>query len=283
MVYMFLKRYVVGPLVNVAFRPEVRGLEHVPTEGPAILASNHLSVSDSVFMPVAVPRQVFFLAKSDYFTGPGIKGRVVGAFFRAINQIPMDRSGGRASATSLSNGGQKLAEGELLGIYPEGTRSPDGRLYKGKIGVARLALETGAPVVPIAMVGTDKVQPVGSRMPLPRRKARVTTIFGEPLDFSGYRGRQGEHALLREVTDEIMRAIQALSGQVSVDVYAGDHKKRLAEQKRQEARQAAAEMVGSAKDKARTAAQSAKNAADAITHRDRPEPASDDEKRPTAR
>jgi 1-acyl-sn-glycerol-3-phosphate acyltransferase len=283
MVYMFLKRYVVGPLVNVAFRPEVRGLEHVPAEGPAILASNHLSVSDSVFMPVAVPRQVYFLAKSDYFTGPGLKGRVVGAFFRAINQIPMDRSGGRGSATSLSAGGRKLAEGELLGIYPEGTRSPDGRLYKGKIGVARLALETGAPVVPIAMVGTDKVQPVGARMPLPRRQARVATIFGEPLDFSRYRGRQSEHALLREVTDEIMRAIQALSGQVSVDVYAADHKKHLAEQKRQETKQAAAEIVGSAKDKARTAAQSAKNAADALTHRDRPEQGSDDGKRPTAR
>ncbi|HST72717.1 MULTISPECIES: lysophospholipid acyltransferase family protein [Kocuria] len=275
MVYMFLKRYVVGPLVNVAFRPEVRGLHHVPAEGPAILASNHLSVSDSVFMPVAVPRQVFFLAKADYFNGPGLKGRVTSAFFRAINQIPMDRSGGRASARSLSAGGRKLQEGQLLGIYPEGTRSPDGRLYKGKIGVARLALESGAPVVPIAMVGTDKVQPIGARMPLPRRKARVATVFGEPLDFSRYQGRQGEHALLREVTDEIMHAIQALSGQVYVDVYAADQKRRLAEQKRHETKQAAVELVGSAKDKARsaahTAAQSAKHAADNLTHRDRPQ------------
>lgn len=282
MVYMFLKRYVVGPLVNATFRPEVRGLEHVPTEGPAILASNHLSVADSVFMPVAVPRQVYFLAKSDYFTGPGVKGRIVAGFFRAINQIPMDRSGGRASATSLSAGGQKLAEGELLGIYPEGTRSPDGRLYKGKVGVARLALETGAPVVPIAMVGTDKVQPVGTRVPLPRGKARVTTVFGAPLDFSRYQGRQGEHALLREVTDEIMRAVQALSGQVRVDVYAGEHKRHLAEQKRQETKQAAAAFVGHAKDRARTAAHSARHAADSLTHRDRPEATDDDASGPTA-
>ena len=282
MVYMFLKRYVVGPLINVAFRPEVRGLEHVPHEGPAILASNHLSVSDSVFMPVAVPRQVYFLAKSDYFDGPGVKGRVTAAFFRAINQIPMDRSGGRASAKSLSNGGRKLLEGELLGIYPEGTRSPDGRLYKGKIGVARLALETGAPVVPIAMVGTDKVQPIGTRLPLPRRSARVTTIFGEPLDFSRYRGRQGEHALLREVTDEIMHAIQALSGQVYVDAYASEHKKRLVEQKRQETKQAAADLVGTAKDKARSAAHTARRTADSIAHRDRPGAADDDAPRPTA-
>ncbi|MEX5269012.1 lysophospholipid acyltransferase family protein [Kocuria sabuli] len=282
MIYMFLKRYVVGPLINAAFRPEVHGLEHVPGEGPAILASNHLSVSDSVFMPVAVPRQVFFLAKSDYFNSPGVKGRVMAAFFRAINQIPMDRSGGRASARSLSNGGRKLAEGELLGIYPEGTRSPDGRMYKGKIGVARLALETGAPVVPVAMVGTDKVQPLGARLPLPRRSARVATIFGEPLDFSRYQGRQGEHALLREVTDEIMHAIQALSGQVRVDVYAAEHKRHLAEQHRQETLQAAAEFVDSAKDRARTAAHSAKHAADSLTHRDRPAVTDDDASRPTA-
>ncbi|ALU39847.1 acyl-phosphate glycerol 3-phosphate acyltransferase [Kocuria flava] len=285
MVYMFLRSYVVRPLVALAFRPEVRGLEHVPTEGPAILASNHLSVSDSVFMPVAVPRQVFFLAKADYFNGPGAKGRVVAAFMRAINQIPMDRSGGRASARSLSAGGRTLQEGRLLGIYPEGTRSPDGRLYKGKIGVARLALESGAPVVPIAMVGTDKVQPIGSRLPLPRRGTRVTTIFGEPLDFSRYRGRQGEHAVLREVTDEIMRAIQALSGQVYVDVYAAEHKRRLAEQKRQEAKQAAAEMLGTAKDKARsaahTAAQSARHVADSLTHRDSPAVPGEDAARTT--
>ena len=281
MVYMFLKRYVFGPLVNAAFRPEVRGLEHVPGEGPAILASNHLSVSDSVFMPVAVPRQVFFLAKSDYFTGPGVKGRATAAFFRAINQIPMDRTGGRASVKALSAGGRKLQEGELLGIYPEGTRSPDGRLYKGKIGVARLALETGAPVVPIAMVGTDKVQPVGARMPLPRPGARVTTVIGEPLDFSRYQGRQGEHALLREVTDEIMRAIRALSGQEYVDTYAAERKKELAEQKRQETKQAAAELVSSAKDKARTAAHSARHAADSLAHRDRSETTDDDASRPT--
>lgn len=282
MVYMFLKRYVVGPVINAAFRPEVRGLEHVPAEGPAILASNHLSVSDSVFMPVAVPRQVFFLAKADYFNSPGVKGRVMAAFFRAINQIPTDRTGGRASARALSAGGRKLQEGELLGIYPEGTRSPDGRLYKGKIGVARIALETGAPVVPIAMVGTDKVQPLGTKVPLPRAGARVVTVFGEPLDFSRYRGRQGEHALLREVTDEIMHAIQALSGQVYVDAYAADRKKQLAEQKRQETKQAAEGLVDHARDRARSAAQSARQAADSLAHRDRPGASDDDAPRSTA-
>ena len=230
MVYMFLRNYVVAPVVNLVCRPTVIGLEHVPAHGPAILASNHLSVPDTIFMPVAVPRQVYFLAKSEYFTTPGIRGRIVAAFFRAINQIPMDRRGGSASAKSLSAGGQALAEGKLVGIYPEGTRSPDGRLYRGKVGVARLALETGAPVVPVAMIGTDKMQPLGSRFPDPRR-ARITTIFGAPLDFSGLKGQQGDHATLRRVTDEIMAAIQQLSGQETADGYASEHKRRLAEER----------------------------------------------------
>lgn len=200
MVYMFLRNYVVAPVVNRVCRPTVIGLEHVPSHGPAILASNHLSVPDTIFMPVAVPRQVFFLAKSEYFNTPGLKGRLTAAFFKAINQIPMDRRGGQASAKSLSAGGQALAEGKLLGIYPEGTRSPDGRLYRGKVGVARLALESGAPVIPVAMIGTDKMQPLGSRFPDPRR-ARITTIFGEPMDFSHLRGQQVDHATLRRVTD----------------------------------------------------------------------------------
>ncbi|WP_368410633.1 lysophospholipid acyltransferase family protein [Kocuria sp.] len=227
---MFLRNYVVAPVVNLVCRPTVIGLENVPAQGPAILASNHLSVPDTIFMPVAVPRQVYFLAKSEYFTTPGLKGRVVAAFFRAINQIPMDRRGGRASARSLSAGGQALAEGKLVGIYPEGTRSPDGRLYRGKIGVARLALESGAPVVPVAMIGTDRMQPPGSRFPDPRR-AKITTVFGEPMDFSELTGRQGEHAVLRRVTDEIMDRIQELSGQERAEGYAADRKRRLAEER----------------------------------------------------
>lgn len=251
MVYMFLKRYVVGPVVNTVYRPKAVGLENVPAQGPAILASNHLSISDSVFMPVAVPRQVYFLAKSEYFTGPGLKGKIVGAFFRAINQIPMDRAGGKASAQALSAGGKVLVDGNLLGIYPEGTRSPDGRLYKGKIGVARLALETGAPVIPIAMVGTDKIQPVGARFPDPRR-AKVTTVFGEPLDFSHLKGQHGNHATMREVTDQIMAAIQALSGQETVDVYAANYKKELAEQKREQFRTQVKDVAESAREKGRS-------------------------------
>ncbi|MBD2763394.1 MULTISPECIES: 1-acyl-sn-glycerol-3-phosphate acyltransferase [unclassified Candidatus Sulfotelmatobacter] len=251
MVYMFLKRYVVGPVVNTVYRPKAIGLENVPSQGAAILASNHLSISDSVFMPVAVPRQVYFLAKSEYFTGPGVKGKVVGAFFRAINQIPMDRNGGKASAKALSAGGQALQDGKLLGIYPEGTRSPDGRLYRGKIGVARLALETGAPVVPIAMVGTDKIQPLGSKFPDPR-KAKVTTIFGQPLDFSRFKGRHGDHALLREVTDQIMAAIQELSGQETAAVYAANYKKELAEHKREQFKTQVKDAAESAREKGRS-------------------------------
>ena len=263
MVYMFLKRYVVGPVVNTVYRPKAVGLENVPAKGAAILASNHLSISDSVFMPVAVPRQVYFLAKSEYFTGRGVKGKIVGAFFRAINQIPMDRAGGKASAQALSAGGQALQDGKLLGIYPEGTRSPDGRLYRGKIGVARLALETGAPVVPIAMVGTDKIQPLGSKFPDPR-KAKVTTIFGEPLDFSHLKGQHGNHSVMREVTDQIMTAIQELSGQDIADVYAANHKKELAEQKREQFKTQVRDAAESAREKGRAVSASVSQQAEQL-------------------
>ncbi|WP_407657230.1 lysophospholipid acyltransferase family protein [Kocuria tytonis] len=247
---MFLRNYVVAPVVNLVCRPTVIGLEHVPAHGPAILASNHLSVPDSIFMPVAVPRQVYFLAKSEYFHTPGIRGRIVATFFRAINQIPMDRRGGRASAAALSAGGQALAEGKLVGIYPEGTRSPDGRLYRGKIGVARLALETGAPVIPVAMIGTDKMQPLGSRFPDPRR-ARITTVFGEPMDFSHLTSRHGDHPTMRRVTDEIMAAIAELSGQETADVYAADHKRRLAEEKSASFRAQARDVAQATRDRGR--------------------------------
>lgn len=250
MVYMFLKRYVVGPVTHAVYRPSAVGLENVPAHGPAILASNHLSISDSLFMPVAVPRQVYFLAKAEYFTGRGLKGRVVAAFFRAINQIPMDRAGGRASVRALSTGGRALQEGKLVGIYPEGTRSPDGRLYRGKIGVARLALETGAPVIPIAMLGTDKIQPLGTRFPDPRR-AKVTTVFGEALDFSHLKGRHGDHATMRRVTDEIMAAIAQLSGQDIAPGYAGEYKKKLAEHKRESLKAQVRDAAESAKEKGR--------------------------------
>ena len=220
-----MKTFVLGPVLKTLFRPWVKGLDNVPAEGAAILASNHLSFSDSIFMPLMVPRPVVFLAKSEYFTGKGIKGRLTATFFRLTNQLPMDRSGGAASALSLNAGMNVLKNGSLLGIYPEGTRSPDSRLYRGKVGVARLALQARVPVIPVAMIGTDKVQPIGKRMPNIRR---IGMIFGEPLDFSRYYGMEDDRLIQRSVTDEIMYELMRLSGQEYVDEYAAVVKLRLA-------------------------------------------------------
>lgn len=220
-----MKTFVLGPVLKTLFRPWVKGLDNVPAEGAAILASNHLSFSDSIFMPVMVPRPVVFLAKSEYFTGKGIKGKLTATFFRLTNQLPMDRSGGAASALSLNAGMDVLKNGSLLGIYPEGTRSPDSRLYRGKVGVARLALQARVPVIPVAMIGTDKVQPIGKRMPNIRR---IGMIFGEPLDFSRYYGMEDDRLIQRSVTDEIMYELMRLSGQEYVDEYAAVVKLRLA-------------------------------------------------------
>jgi len=228
--YWIMKRIFIAPLVNLLFRPWVKGMDNIPAEGGAILASNHLSVSDSIFLPVAVDRPVVFLAKSDYFTGKGLKGKLTAAFFRLSNQLPMDRSGGTASANSLGAGEQVLHEGKLLGIYPEGTRSPDGRLYRGKLGVAKLALATGVPVIPVAMIGTDKVQPIGKTVPNIRR---VGMVIGEPLDFSRYAGMAEDRFVQRSVTDEIMYALMRLSGQEYVDVYAQTVKTQLAAARKQ--------------------------------------------------
>ncbi|MET4134519.1 lysophospholipid acyltransferase family protein [Pseudarthrobacter sp. PvP090] len=225
MFYWFMKTFVLGPVLKTLFRPWVKGLDNVPAQGAAILASNHLSFSDSIFMPLMVPRPVVFLAKSEYFTGKGIKGRLTAAFFRLTNQLPMDRSGGAASALSLNAGMDVLKNGSLLGIYPEGTRSPDSRLYRGKVGVARLALQARVPVIPVAMIGTDKVQPIGKRMPNIRR---IGMIFGEPLDFSRYYGMEDDRLIQRSVTDEIMYELMRLSGQEYVDEYAAVVKLRLA-------------------------------------------------------
>ncbi|SDL81779.1 1-acyl-sn-glycerol-3-phosphate acyltransferase [Arthrobacter sp. ok362] len=225
MFYWFMKTFVLGPVVKLLFRPWVKGLDNVPAEGAAILASNHLSFSDSIFMPLMVPRPVVFLAKSEYFTGTGIKGRLTAAFFRLTNQLPMDRSGGAASALSLNAGMDVLRNGSLMGIYPEGTRSPDARLYRGKVGVARLALQARVPVIPVAMIGTDKVQPIGKRVPNIRR---IGMIFGEPLDFSRYYGMEDDRLVQRSVTDEIMYELMRLSGQEYVDEYAAVVKLRLA-------------------------------------------------------
>ncbi|MFJ9413280.1 lysophospholipid acyltransferase family protein [Streptomyces sp. NPDC101227] len=221
MFYQLLKYIVLGPLLRLVFRPRVEGLEHVPQEGAAIIAGNHLSFSDHFVMPAIVPRRVTFLAKAEYFTGPGLKGRLTAAFFRGVGQIPIDRSGGRASQAAISSGLSVLRKGRLLGIYPEGTRSHDGRLYKGRTGVAAMALKAGVPVVPCAMIGTFEAQPTGRRLP---RAMRITIRFGAPLEFSRYAGMADERTALRAVTDEIMYAILKLSGQEYVDLYAGEAK-----------------------------------------------------------
>lgn len=217
MLYDFLKRFAVRPLLKIFFRIDLTGTEHVPPTGAAILASNHLSVSDSVFLPASLERPVVFLAKDEYFNGTGLKGRFTAWFFRSINQLPMDRSGGAKSAQSLASAAGALAEGKLLGIYPEGTRSPDGRLYRAKLGVAKLALESRVPVIPIAMINTDKVQPIGQRLPHP---GRIGIKIGKPLDFSHLAEQSGDPAVLRQVADDIRKAINVLSGQSYVDVYA---------------------------------------------------------------
>lgn len=223
MFYWVVKGFLT-PILRVLFRPWVEGLEHVPATGPVILASNHLSFMDSLFLPLVVPRRITFLAKSDYFTGRGVKGRLKKLFFSGVGQLPVDRSGGGASLAALETGKRVLAEGKLLGIYPEGTRSPDGRLYRGKTGMARLALEAGVPVVPCAMVGTFEVQPAGRLLPKIRR---VGIRIGAPLDFSRYAGMAGDRFVLRSVTDELMYELMMLSGQEYVDHYAAKTKADL--------------------------------------------------------
>lgn len=217
MFYWIMKHLIVGPLAKMIFRPWVVGAEHIPREGGVILASNHLSFIDSVFLPLMIERRVYFLAKSEYFSGKGLKGWLTKHFMLATGQLPIDRSGGQASEASLITGLGVLDKGNVLGIYPEGTRSPDGKLYRGRTGVARMILESGVPVIPVAMIDTDKAMPIGRKMP---RIRRIGTVIGEPLDFSRFQGLQSDRFVLRSVTDEIMYELNALSGQTYMDVYA---------------------------------------------------------------
>ena len=217
MLYNLLKYLLLGPWLRLIFRPIVEGREHVPQHGPAIIASNHLSFSDSIFMPLMVKRKVTFVAKAEYFTGRGLKGFLTKWFFVGTGTIPVDRSGGRAAQAAIDTGLRVLREGKLFGIYPEGTRSPDGRLYRGKTGVARLALESGAQVIPVVMLNSDEIQPLGRVLPKIRR---VRIRFGAPMDFSRYAGMAGDRFIERAVTDEIMYELMELSGREYVDVYA---------------------------------------------------------------
>lgn len=254
MLYWFLKTVLVGPLVKVVFRPWTEGEENIPERGAAIFASNHLSFIDSVFLPLIVPRRMTFPAKSDYFTGTGVKGWAMRSFFKGVGQIPMDRSGGEASRAALRSSLKVLRRGEFLGIYPEGTRSPDGRLYKGKTGVARMALEAQVPVIPVGLIGTDKAQPTGQMIP---RITRVGLRFGRPLDFSRYEGMEDDRYVLRAITDEVMYEIMKLSGQEYVDEYASTVKQRIAARAKEAADQARATLE-QARDQARATVEQAR-------------------------
>ncbi len=234
MFYWVLKTIVLGPVLKLLFRPWVEGEENLPAEGAAILASNHLSFSDSIFLPLLVKRRVTFLAKSDYFTGGGLKGWLTKAFFKGVGQLPVDRSGGKASTAALNSGLRVLRRGDLLGIYPEGTRSPDGRLYRGRTGMARMALESGAPVIPVAMIDTDKAQPPGKLAP---HIMRIGVRIGKPLDFSRYEGMEDDRFVLRSITDEVMYELMLLSEQEYVDMYATSMKDRLVAAARAKARE----------------------------------------------
>jgi 1-acyl-sn-glycerol-3-phosphate acyltransferase len=231
--YWLLKWILVGPLLKLIFRPYAEGAENVPEEGPAILASNHLSYSDWLFMPLLIPRRVTFVAKAEYFTTPGIKGWLQKTFFSGAGQVPIDRSSGTAAAGAIVTGLKILNAGDIFGIYPEGTRSHDGRLYRGRTGVARMALEAKVPVIPVAVIGTDVVAPPGKVF---GRYARPHVKFGKPLDFSRYEGMEDDRFVLRSITDEIMYEIMELSGQEYVDVYATKAKS----DSQQKAREAAA-------------------------------------------
>jgi 1-acyl-sn-glycerol-3-phosphate acyltransferase len=217
-----LAKVVARPLLRVLYHPGIEGARHVPVEGPVILASNHLSGADTVFLPAQLDRTVHFLAKADFFTDPGIPARILAVFLRSVGVIPLDRAGGHASDGALDAGLGVLARGEVLGIYPEGTRSPDGRLYRGRTGAVRLALASGAPIVPVAMSGTREV--LEGRRFLPRRRPTIHARLGAPVDLRSMvedpRATLEDHRAVRDLTDLLMRRIGELSGQEYVDVYA---------------------------------------------------------------
>jgi len=219
-----LSRVVIGPMLRMLGRPRVTGLEHVPASGPAILASNHLSFIDSMYLPLVIPRPVVFPAKAEYFTATGPLGRMWASYLRSTNQLAMNRGASRSAQATLEAAADILRAGELFGFYPEGTRSPDGRLYRGRAGLGWLALNTGAPVLPVAMVGTRKMLPPGAPMPRP---TRIEIRIGKPLEFSNLAGEPPAKAR-RTIADEVMRAIGDMSGQEYVHEYASDVKARLA-------------------------------------------------------
>jgi 1-acyl-sn-glycerol-3-phosphate acyltransferase len=206
----------VPPLARALWRPTIEGIENVPATGPVLLASNHLSFADSVVIPIVAPRKVVFLAKAEYFTGSGLRGRLSKAWFEGLGMVPVDRTDTRAALNSLDVALEVLGRGEAFGIYPEGTRSRDGRLYRGRTGVAQLALTAGVPVVPVGLLGTADLQPPDATWP---RRAKVTVRFGAPIDFTGRFEGLAPGRARREATDEIMAAIHALTGQELAGAY----------------------------------------------------------------
>ncbi|TYB35004.1 1-acyl-sn-glycerol-3-phosphate acyltransferase [Micromonospora sp. AP08] len=209
-------KLIVAPTVRLAFRPHVEGLEHIPATGGAIFAGNHLSVADELLLGTVVPRHLAFWAKSEYFTGTGVKGAFSKFVLTGLGAIPVERAGGRAALSAFDAAIPVLKAGDLVAVYPEGTRSPDGRLYRGRTGAARLAVAAGVPIIPVGVTGTDKAQPIGTRVPRPGR-GEITIRFGKPLDFTG---RSDDRTSLREMTDEMMAEIQKLTGQEYVPRYA---------------------------------------------------------------
>jgi 1-acyl-sn-glycerol-3-phosphate acyltransferase len=218
MFYWLLKYVFIGPLIRLLNRPTVEGLENIPTDGPALLAGNHLSIADWLFTPLMCHRRISYIAKSEYFTTPGLKGKLQKFFFSASGQVPVDRTGGDAAQAALDTAARLLSEGKLVELYIEGTRSPDGRLYKGKTGLARVALQTGVPVIPVAVIGTREVCPQGKRFRW--RPVKVQVKFGKPLDFSRFDGMEGNRFVVRTVTDEITYELMRMTGQEYVDIYA---------------------------------------------------------------
>ena len=225
----WLVKAVLTPILRLLFRPKVTGRENLPAQGGAILAANHSTFMDNFMMPMVSTRRVTYLAKSDYFTGRGLKGWLQKKFFSGVGIIPLDRSGGQASEAALNTGLQVLRDGGLLGIFPEGTRSPDGRLYRGKTGVARMALEAGVPVVPVGLVGLTAIQPGGGGRP---KLGKIEIRIGKPLDFSRYAGMEDDRFVLRSITDEIMYELMVRSDQEYVDKYAAQAKADLADVRR---------------------------------------------------
>ena len=223
MLYWFFVR-TLGPIARRRFNPTVEGLENIPRKGGAIIAANHLAVIDDALLPITCPRMIHFMGKAEYFEGKGIKGRFKKWWFTSVGVFPVDRSGGSKSLGALNHAKEILKDGHLFGIHVEGTRSPDGRLYRGHTGAARLAFETGCPIIPTAIIGSRDLQKPGQVIP---NKGKSKVIYGVPIPVERKDPQDVTHEELRELTDRVVRAIAQMSGQEYVDEYAQTVKARM--------------------------------------------------------